>query len=189
MGPLLVFVCSAALLLLAWGPLASGRGGGLGPVIALDRSGGPPELQPALIHKLSLRTQLRRLPLMLLTHLGGLTVGVESPSAALGASFLLAIQRRWPGCRPLVALSPSLLAVIGGAAGLGAAFRSPLLAVTYGLEELGRRSGIALVPITLLLASAGSLVASSPPGSPALPSARCRQPWRDGPCCWRRWRP
>jgi H+/Cl- antiporter ClcA len=157
-GPLLVFAASAALLLLAWGPLAAGRGGGLGAVIALDRSGGPPELEAALLAKLSLRTQLRRLPLMLLTHLGGLTVGVESPSAALGAAFLLAIRRRWPRCRPLAALPPSLLAVIGGAAGLGAAFRSPLLAATYGLEELGRRSGIALVPTTLLLAGAGSLL-------------------------------
>jgi H+/Cl- antiporter ClcA len=159
-GPLLVFVASAALVLLAWGPLAPGRGGGLAPVIALDRGGGPAELQAALVDKLSLRTQLQRLPLMLLTHLGGLTVGVESPSVALGAAFLLAIQRRWPLWRPLAALSPSLLAVIGGAAGLGAAFRSPLLAVIYGLEELGRRCGIALVPVTLLLAGAGSLVAS-----------------------------
>lgn len=159
-GPLLVFAASAALLLLACGPLAAGRGGGVAPVIALDRSGGPTELLEPLADKLSLRSQLLRLPLMLLTHLGGLTVGVESPSAALGASVLLAIQRRWPHCRPLAALPPALLAVIGGAAGLGAAFRSPLLAVTYGLEELGRRSGIALVPITLLLAGAGSLLAS-----------------------------
>ena len=156
-GPLLVFAASAALLRLAWGPLAAGRGGGIGPVIALDRSGGA---ATGAYDKLSLSTQLRRLPLMLLTHLGGLSVGVESPSAALGAGLLLAMHRRWPNCRPLAALPPSLLAVIGGAAGLGAAFRSPLLAVTYGLEELGRRSGLALVPITLLLAGAGSLAAS-----------------------------
>lgn len=159
-GPVLVFAASTVLLLLAWGPIAAGRGGGIGPVIALDRSGGPQELEERLLEKLSLRTQLRRLLLMVCTHLGGLTVGVESPSAALGAGFLLAVQRRWPGCRPLAALPPSLLAVIGAAAGLGAAFRSPLLAVSYGLEELGRRSGIALVPITLLMAGAGSLVAS-----------------------------
>jgi H+/Cl- antiporter ClcA len=58
------------------------------------------------------------------------------------------------------------LAVIGGAAGLGAAFRSPLLAVTYGLEELGQRSGLPLVVPALLLAGSGTLVASTM-GQPA----------------------
>jgi H+/Cl- antiporter ClcA len=103
---------------------------------------------------------------MVLTHLGGLAVGVESPSVALGASVLLAIRRRWPGCQPLARIPPSLVAVIGGAAGLGAAFRSPLLAVTYGLEELGQRSGLPLVLPALLLAGSGSLVATAM-GQPA----------------------
>jgi H+/Cl- antiporter ClcA len=89
-----------------------------------------------------------------------LAVGVESPSAALGASALLAIRRRWPGLQPLGSLSPQLVAVIGGAAGLGAAFRSPLLAVAYGLEELGQRSGLPLVLPALLLAGSGTLLAT-----------------------------
>jgi H+/Cl- antiporter ClcA len=103
---------------------------------------------------------------MLLTHLGGLAVGVESPSVALGASVLLAIRRRWPGFQLLASLSPQLVAVIGGAAGLGAAFRSPLLAVAYGLEELGQRSGLPLVLPALLLAGSGTLVATTM-GQPA----------------------
>ena len=118
------------------------------------------------LQQLSLATQLRRLPLMLLTHLGGLAVGVESPSVALGASVLLAIRRRWPGFQLLAALSPQLVAVIGGAAGLGAAFRSPLLAVAYGLEELGQRSGLPLVLPALLLAGSGTLLATTM-GQPA----------------------
>jgi H+/Cl- antiporter ClcA len=91
---------------------------------------------------------------------------VESPSVALGASVLLAIRRRWPGFQLLAALSPQLVAVIGGAAGLGAAFRSPLLAVAYGLEELGQRSGLPLVLPALLLAGTGTLVATTM-GQPA----------------------
>jgi H+/Cl- antiporter ClcA len=59
-----------------------------------------------------------------------------------------------------------LVAVIGGSAGLGAAFRSPLLAVAYGLEELGRRSGISLLLPALLLAGSGTLV-STGLGQPA----------------------
>ena len=167
-GVLLVFAATALLLLLAWGPLAAGRGGGLAPLLALERSpgGGEAQRQVLWLEMLSLRTQLLRLPLMLLTHLGGLAVGVESPAAALGASALLAIRRRWPRWGPLAALPLPLVAVIGGAAGLGVAFRSPLLAVAYGLEELGRRSGLPLVLPTLLLAAGGALL-STDLGQPA----------------------
>ncbi len=168
LGAALVFAASALLIWLAWGPLAAGRGGGVAPLLALDRSGRqvPPEAEAHWLEKLSLASQLQRLPLMLLTHLGGLTVGVESPSVALGASVLLAIRRRWPAFTPLAQLPSSLVAVIGGAAGLGAAFRSPLLAVAYGLEELGQRSGLPLVLPALLLAGSGTVVATAM-GQPA----------------------
>ncbi|MEB3200581.1 MAG: chloride channel protein [Synechococcaceae cyanobacterium] len=159
---LLVFSASAALFALAWGPLAAGRGGGIAPVLALDRvdpTPQPPALEP-LLDRLSLRAQLCRLPLMLLTHLGGLAVGIESPAAALGAALLLALRQRWPR-GPLQRLSQAEIAVIGAAAGLGTAFRSPLLAACYGLEELGRRSGVSLLLPALLLSGAGSLVSSS----------------------------
>ena len=162
LGCLLVFAASVLLILLAWGPLAAGRGGGIAPLLALDRATSAQRAtgESRWLQQLSLATQLWRLPLMLLTHIGGLTVGVESPSAALGASALLAIRRRWPGVQPLASLSPQLVAVIGGAAGLGAAFRSPLLAVAYGLEELGQRSGLPLVLPALLLAGSGTLLAT-----------------------------
>ncbi len=168
LGCLLVFGATSLLVLLAWGPLAGGRGGGTASLLALDRA---PDSERAgreerWLQQLSLATQLRRLPLMLLTHLGGLAVGVESPSVALGASVLLAIRRRWPGLQLLASLSPQLVAVIGGAAGLGAAFRSPLLAVAYGLEELGQRRGLPLVLPALLLAGSGTLVATTM-GQPA----------------------
>ena len=168
LGCVVVFAATSLLVLLAWGPLATGRGGGTTALLALDRA--PQAVRSARealwLQQLSLATQLRRLPLMLLTHLGGLAVGVESPSVALGASVLLAIRRRWPGFQLLAALSPQLVAVIGGAAGLGAAFRSPLLAVAYGLEELGQRSGLPLVLPALLLAGSGTLVATTM-GQPA----------------------
>lgn len=162
-GALLVFAATVVLVLLAWGPLAPGRGGGTAALLALDRAAGTQRAaaQEQWLDQLSLATQLRRLPLMLLTHLGGLAVGVESPSVALGASVLLAIRRRCPRFQLLASLPPQLVAVIGGAAGLGAAFRSPLLAVAYGLEELGQRSGLPLVLPALLLAGSGTLVATT----------------------------
>ncbi len=167
-GPVLVFSATAALLTLAWGPLAGGRGGGVAPVLALDRYGDGADVarQRQWLQTLSLRTQLQRLSLLLLTHIGGLSVGIESPSASLGASALLALQRRL-GSRSLLARLPlPLVAAVGGAAGLGAAFRSPLLGVVYGLEELGRRSGLPLVLPALLMGGVGALV-SSGLGQPA----------------------
>jgi H+/Cl- antiporter ClcA len=90
LGCLLVFGATSLLVLLAWGPLAGGRGGGTAALLALDRAsqseGKAVELH--WLQQLNLATQLQRLPLMLLTHLGGLSVGVESPSVALGASLL-----------------------------------------------------------------------------------------------------
>lgn len=54
------------------------------PLIALDRSreSSRTDREQQWLAALSLRTQLIRLPLVLLTHLGGLSVGVESPSVA-----------------------------------------------------------------------------------------------------------
>lgn len=76
-GCTVVFVATAQLVVLAWGPLAAGRGGGTTALLALDRA---PEVgrraaKELWLQQLSLATQLRRLPLMLLTHLSGLAVG------------------------------------------------------------------------------------------------------------------
>jgi len=155
-GALLVFAGSFLTVWLAWGPLHGARGGGLPPLLALQQA--PLVQQAALLDRLDLRTQLRRLPLMLFTHLGGLTVGIESPSASLGAALLLAIRRRWPAAQPLAGLSLPLVAAIGGGAGLGAAFRSPLLGAAYALEELSRQKGLDLVLPTLLLGGSGTLL-------------------------------
>jgi H+/Cl- antiporter ClcA len=159
-GALVVLGSTAALLGLAWGPLAAGRGGGVTPVLAIDRFSVSVDEEQRLLNKLSLKVLLQRLPLLLLTHLGGLSVGVESPSASLGASVLLALRRRSPPGRWLQQLPLSLVAVIGAGAGLGVAFRSPLLGVVYGMEEAGRRSGLKLVLPTLLIAGSGALLAS-----------------------------
>lgn len=167
-GVLLVFAASTALLALSWGPFSAGRGGGVAPLLALDRcqTPGGQERRQQWLNKLSLRTQLIRFPLIVLTHLGGLSVGVESPSASLGASLLLALRQRFPQWRPLSSMPLPLVGVIGGAAGLGAAFRSPLLGVVYGLEELGKCAGLGLVLPTLVIAGIGALV-NSGLGQPA----------------------
>ena len=144
---------TALFLLLGWGSLAAGRGGGVTGVLALQVARNDKQQTQALA-SLSLRRQLMRLPLVALTHLGGLSVGTESPSAALGAALLLALRER---LQPLRQLPVALLAAIGGGAGLGAAFRSPLLGVAYALEELSGRHRVALIAPTLVLAGIGAL--------------------------------
>jgi H+/Cl- antiporter ClcA len=157
----LVFGATLALVLLTAGPWRRGGGGGLTAALALQQSSS--EQEAGLLERIDLKTQLYRLPLMALAHGGGLTVGIESPSAALGASLVLALRGRCPG---LGHLPVKLLAAMGGGAGLGAAFRSPLLGALYVVEELCREQAWSLVLPTLLLAGAGSL-ASSSLGQPA----------------------
>jgi len=154
---------SWALLWLGSGPLQRGVGGGVTPVLALQDAGSE-DSTAASLGRLSLGTQLIRLPLLALTHLGGLTVGIESPSAALGASLVLAARRK---LMPLQALPAPLLAAAGGGAGLGVAFQSALLGVAYAVEELSGQLSFPLVSSCLILGSVGTLFASGL-GAPAL---------------------
>ena len=156
---LLVFAGTALLTLLANGALRSGRGGGLTGVMALqlERVQQGPSRSAALT-SLDLRRQLVRLPLLLLTHGAGLTVGLESPSASLGASLLLAL---WNGLPPLRCLPLPVLLAIGAGAGLGIAFNSVLLGVTYAVEELARRRSAALINGTLLTTGLGVVIGAA----------------------------
>lgn len=58
-------------------------------------------------------------------------------------------------------VATAVVAVIGGAAGLGVPFRSPLLAAAYALEELGRRRGVGVLGPVLLVSGAGALISTS----------------------------
>ncbi|MCP9834724.1 MULTISPECIES: chloride channel protein [unclassified Cyanobium] len=156
---LLVFAGTALLTLLANGPLKGSRGGGLTGVLALQLE--PVQQGPArsaALASLDLKRQLARLPLLLLTHGASLTVGLESPSASLGASLLLALRAR---LAPLRRLPLPVLLAIGAGAGLGMAFNSVLLGVTYAIEELCRRRSAALINGTLLTTGLGVLIGAT----------------------------
>lgn len=155
--PLGVACGTLTVLALAWGPLAPGRGGGISGVEALQQQSPPPEGLDLALKGLRGPAQLARLVLLAGTHLAGLAVGIESPAASFGASTLLALRRR---LKVLQALPLPLAAAVGAGAGLAAAFRSPLLGVTYALEELSAERGLPLVLPTLLLGGVGSLVTS-----------------------------
>jgi H+/Cl- antiporter ClcA len=156
---LLVFAGTVLLTLLANGPLKGGRGGGLTGVLALQlEQVEQGSARSAALASLDLKRQLTRLPLLLLTHGASLTVGLEAPSASLGASLLLALRHR---VAPLRRLPLPVLLATGAGAGLGIAFNSVLLGVTYAVEELCRRRSAALINGTLLTTGLGVVVGAA----------------------------
>lgn len=83
--------------------------------------------------------------------LGGLSLGREGPSVQIAAGVMLA-ARRWLPQQSLV--SPHSLLVAGGAAGIAAAFNTPLAGVMFAIEELSRspeqrNSGLIVAGIVL----------------------------------------
>lgn len=108
------------------------------------RGSGIPQVIAALEHpdpafretNLSLRVSVGKLALTTLSLLGGASVGREGPTVHVGAS-LMHVFGRWFGFREPRELSHFLLA--GGAAGIAAAFNTPLAGVVFAIEELSGR--------------------------------------------------
>lgn len=119
--------------LLAWasshGRLAATRGSGIPQVIASLREAREDFRQS----QLSLRVSASKLLLTVLALLGGASVGREGPTVHVGAGIMHAIGRRFGYGDPYQA-SRFLLA--GGAAGIAAAFNTPLAGVVFAIEEL-----------------------------------------------------
>ena len=121
--------------LLAWlttGALKPTRGSGIPQVIAaLEKP--DPEFREK---NLSLGVSAGKLALTTLSLVGGASVGREGPTVHVGAA-LMHLFGRWFGFRDTREVSHFLLA--GGAAGIAAAFNTPLAGVVFAIEELSGR--------------------------------------------------
>ena len=121
--------------LLAWltaGALRPTRGSGIPQVIAsLEQP--DPEFRRV---NLSPAVSAGKLLLTSLSLLGGASVGREGPTVHVGAS-LMYLFGRWFGFKDPRELSHFLLA--GGAAGIAAAFNTPLAGIVFAIEELSGR--------------------------------------------------
>ena len=121
--------------LLAWltaGALRPTRGSGIPQVIAsLEQP--DPEFRQV---NLSPAVSAGKLLLTSLSLLGGASVGREGPTVHVGAS-LMYLFGRWFGFKDPRELSHFLLA--GGAAGIAAAFNTPLAGIVFAIEELSGR--------------------------------------------------
>lgn len=109
------------------------QGSGIPQVIAARRlaAGGHP-----VTGLLSLRLAAGKVLIGSFALFGGFSSGREGPSVQIAASILHAAHRWLPYTR---AIRPSDLILAGGAAGIAAAFNTPLAGIVFVIEELGRR--------------------------------------------------
>ena len=100
----------------------------------------------------SLRLSLQKIVLISGGLLAGLSIGREGPTVQIGAG-IMAHARRW--LSPQTGIDAHDLMVAGAAAGIAAAFNTPLGGIVFALEQLTRRRQIshsALVIASIVLA-------------------------------------
>lgn len=108
----------------------------------------------------SLRIAIGKVFVGALGLMGGISAGREGPSVQVAASLMHAIHRLLPSSK---AIKPQDLILAGSAAGIAAAFNTPLAGLVFAVEEMGkqlesRTSGILLSTIILSGLMAISLV-------------------------------
>ena len=147
--PLLLTPAMSALCVWLTRRFFSGaEGSGIPQVIASLNEHG--ELQAQRAPKLlSLKIVAGKIGVSFLGILGGFTIGREGPTVQVGAALMYAMRRFYP--RPSVMLEKRLI-LAGAAAGLSAAFNTPLAGIVFAIEELSRSfehraSGIVITTI------------------------------------------
>lgn len=131
--PLLITPATFALLCWATqGVLKATRGSGIPQAIAsLDV-----EDEDFRSRLLSLRVAVGKMALTLAALLGGASVGREGPTVHVGAGLLYSLGRRFGFDEPAAA---GRFILAGSAAGLAAAFNTPLAGVVFAIEEMSGR--------------------------------------------------
>ena len=140
-------VTFAVLAWLTAGALKPTRGSGIPQAIAALKV----EDEGFRNNLLSLRVAIGKMALTLAALLGGASVGREGPTVHVGAGLLYSLGRRFGFAEP-AAVGRFILA--GSAAGLAAAFNTPLAGVVFAIEEMSgafehRISGILLTAVII----------------------------------------
>jgi H+/Cl- antiporter ClcA len=143
-----LLITPAMFALLSWltqGALKATRGSGIPQAIAALKI----EDESFRMRILSLRVAVGKMALTLAALLGGASVGREGPTVHVGAGLLYSLGRRF-GFADSASAGRFILA--GSAAGLAAAFNTPLAGVVFAIEEMSgafehRMSGILLTAV------------------------------------------
>jgi H+/Cl- antiporter ClcA len=98
---------------------------------------------------LALRLMAGKILVSLLAILGGFTIGREGPTVQIGAALMYNLRRFFPRSNALIERQ---LVLAGAAAGLSAAFNTPLAGIVFAIEELtrsfeARASGVLITAI------------------------------------------
>lgn len=145
-----LLITPAAFGLLTWitrGSLKATRGSGIPEAIAtLDV-----EDSDFRHRALSLRIAAGKMLLTLTAFLSGASVGREGPTVHVGAGLMYSLGRRFGFAEPAAA---GRFILAGAAAGLSAAFNTPLAGVMFAIEEMAgayehRMSGIILTAVVI----------------------------------------
>jgi H+/Cl- antiporter ClcA len=153
----LVWTPALAVILLWWTRryAAGATGSGIPQVVlALDDSTAP-EHRARLV---SLRLSLQKIGLVSGGLLAGLSIGREGPTVQVGAGVMLH-ARRWLSLRS--GIDAHDLMVAGAAAGIAAAFNTPLGGVIFALEQLSKRRSISHSSLVIVSIVLSGLVAIS----------------------------
>lgn len=147
----LLWTPACTVLLLWWTRryMPGAMGSGIPQVVrALDDQ--LPEAQRAWL--VSWRLSLHKIGLVSAGLLAGLSIGREGPTVQVGAGIMVH-ARRW--LSPGSGLDAHDLMVAGAAAGIAAAFNTPLGGIVFALEQLSRRRSVShssLVVVSIVLA-------------------------------------
>nr|WP_274389281.1 chloride channel protein [Paraburkholderia tagetis] len=98
---------------------------------------------------LTLRILAGKIAVSFLAILGGFTIGREGPTVQVGAALMFNMRRFYPRSNALIERK---LVLAGAAAGLSAAFNTPLAGIVFAIEELtrsfeARASGVVITSI------------------------------------------
>src|SRR5690348_11076515 len=137
--PWLAFLITPALTVLAlfltrrW--FTGSEGSGIPQVIAALHAPRPEEEDTLMRRLFGVRVIVGKIGVSLIGLLGGLTIGREGPTVHIGAAVMAEIRRFYP--HRSAQLERRLL-LAGAAAGLSAAFNTPLAGIIFAIEELAR---------------------------------------------------
>jgi H+/Cl- antiporter ClcA len=127
---------------------AGATGSGIPQVIAALDANVPTEKHGLFV---SLKLSLCKALLGTAAIASGFSAGREGPSVQIAAGVMLAFHRF---IRRSVAITPRDMILAGGAAGIAAAFNTPLAGIVFAIEELGKRfeeqsSGLLITAIVI----------------------------------------